>query len=126
MLYFFIRILPIVCIFYFYLIYFDSHSNAYYIGLHRRKSENDIRSIVSSVKVYWWKTVCVFHSFLLEHQQYTDVQHFGFMALWIHGTLDLWQFGFMALWIHGTLDSWHFVFMALWIQQFRFMAFYIH
>ena len=64
-----------------------------------------IRSIVSWVRVYWWKTICVFYSFLLEHRQYMDAWHFGFMALWIHGSLDSWQFGFLALWIHGSLDA---------------------
>src|SRR6266568_5016909 len=61
-----------------------------------------------------------------------DSWHYGCMAVWIHGTIDSWQFGFMAQWMHGSLDLWHYGCMAVWIHgtmdawQFGFMALWMH
>src|SRR6266568_945385 len=54
-------------------------------------------------------------------QWYMDAWPFGFMAKWIHGSLDSWhngciQFGFMAQWMHSSLDSWHYGCVAVWMH----------
>ena len=50
-------------------------------------------------------------------QWYMDPWSFGFMAKWIHGSLDSWHNLCMAVWIHGTMDEQQFAFIAQWMHS---------